>query len=216
VRFGIQYSYNAKSISSVTIRQSVNPWAESLASAEVDATIDNSDQLYNMINPEGLYLYLQDGQFMEWSLIVNDEPIYMGRAYFTSAESEDGGLTASITFNDRLLVMDDMEFNGGADGTWTLEAAVSAILTASGTGITAVFDGSLGNTTIKKSIPQGTSMREALRLCAQAAMCTCYIDRNNELHFFTPSVASTADDEWTRDIQHEDAQVKVGQLYNVV
>ena len=77
VRFGIQYSYDAKSISSVTIRQSVNPWAESLASAEIDATIDNSDQLYNMINPEGLYLYLQDGQFMEWSLIVNDEPIYM-------------------------------------------------------------------------------------------------------------------------------------------
>ena len=216
VRFGIQYSYNAKSISSVTIRQSVNPWAESLASAEIDATIDNSDQLYNMINPEGLYLYLQDGQFMEWSLIVNDEPIYMGRAYFTSAESEDGGLTASITFNDRLLVMDDMEYNGGADGTWTLSAAVSAILTASGTGITAVYDGTLGNTTIKKNIPQGTSVREALRLCAQAAMCTCYIDRNNELHFFSPSVASTADEEWTRDVQHEDAQIKVGQLYNVV
>lgn len=216
VRFGIQYRYDATSISSVTVRQSVSPWAESLASAEVDATIDNSDQLYNMINPEGLYLYLQDGQFMEWSLIVNDEPIYMGRAYFTSAESEDGGLTASITFNDRLLVMDDMAYNGGADGTWTLSEAVSDILESSGTGITAMFDGTLGSTTIKKNIPQGSSIRESLRLCAQAAMCTCYIDRNNELHFFTPSVASTADDEWTRDIQHEDAQVKIGQLYNVV
>lgn len=216
VRFGIQYSYDASSISDVTVRQSISPWAESLASAEIDATIDNSDQLYNMINPDGLYQYLQDGQFMDWSLIINNEPVYMGRAYFTTAESEDGGLTASITFNDRLLVMDDMEYNGGANGTWTLSAAVSAILTASGTGITAVFDGSLGNTTIKKSIPQGTSVREALRLCAQAAMCTCYIDRNNQLHFFSPSVASTADEEWTRDVQHEDAQIKVGQLYNVV
>lgn len=216
VRFGIWYGYNAKSISSVTVRQSVNPWAESLASAEIDATIDNSDQLYNMVNPDGLYQYLQDGQFMEWSLVVNDEPVYMGRGYFTSAESEDGGLTASITFNDRLLVMDDVEYNGGANGTWTLSAAVSAILTASGTGITATFDGTLGNTTIKKSIPQGTSVREALRLCAQAAMCTCYIDRKNTLHFFTPSVKNSADEEWTRDVQHEDAQVKVGQLYNVV
>lgn len=216
VRFGIEYTYDKTTISSLTVRQSVNPWSESLSSAEIDATVDNSDQLYNMINPDGLYTYLQDGQFMEWTILVDGEPVFMGRQYFTSAESEDGGLTASITFNDRLLVMDDMEYNGGADGTWTLSAAVSAILTASGTGITAAFEGSLGNVTIKKNIPQGTSIREALRLCAQAAMCTCYFDRNNQLHFFTPAVASTPDDTWTRDVQHEDAQVKVGQLYNVV
>lgn len=216
VRFGINYIYDATTISSVTVRQSVSPWCENLSSAEIDATVDNSDQLYNMINPEGLYLYLQDGQFMEWSLIINDESVYMGRGYFTSAESEDGGLTASITFNDRLLVMDDMEYNGGADGTWTLSAAISAVLEASGTGITAVYDGTLGDTTIGKNIPQGTSIREAIRMSAQAAMCTCYMDRQNQLHFFTPSVSTTADDEWTRDVQHEDAQVKVGQLYNVV
>lgn len=216
VRFGITYSYDATTISSVTVRQSVSPWAESLSSAEIDTTVDNSDQLYNMINPDGLYQFLQDGQYMEWSIIVNGEAVYMGRGYFTSAESEDGGLTASITFNDRLLVMDDMEYDGGANGTWTLSSAISAILTASGTGITAVYEGSLGSVTIGKNIPQGTSIREAIRLCAQAAMCTCYMDRQNQLHFFTPSVSTTADEEWTRDVQHEDAQVKVGQLYNVV
>lgn len=216
VRFGIEYTYDKTSISNLIVRQSVNPWAESLSSAEIDATVDNSGQLYNMINPDGLYAYLQDGQFMEWAIAVDGEAVFMGRQYFTSAESEDGGLTASITFNDRLLVMDDMEYTGGSDGTWTLSEAVSDILAASGTGISAAFDGSLGNTTIKKNVPQGTSIRESLRLCAQAAMCTCYFDRNNQLHFFTPAVANSPDDTWTRDVQHEDTQVKVGQLYNVV
>ena len=46
-------------------------------------------------------------------------------------------------------------------------------------------------------------------------MCTCYVDRNNALHFFRPALAAPADT-WSLDVQHEDAQVKVGQLYNVV
>lgn len=215
VRFGINYTYDAKNIASVTVRQSVDPICASLPSAEVDATVDNSDRLYNMINPDGLYRFLQDGQYMEWSIKIGSEKISMGRQYFTSAESEDGGLTAKITFNDRLLVMDDMPYNGGADGTWTLSAAVTALLTASGTGIEAVFDGALGQTVIRKCIPEKTSIRDALHMSAQAAMCTCYMDRENRLHFFVPAVNAAAD-EWTRDVQHEDAQVKVGQLYNVV
>lgn len=215
VRFGINYEYNRTNIERITVRQSVSPWCESLPSAEVEATVNNSGQLYNMINPDGLYAYLQDGQYMEWTVSIDGEKIDMGRQYFTSAQSEDGGLTASITFNDRLLVLDDMEFSGGANGTWTLSDAITALLTASGTGITATFDGTLGSTVIRKCIPQKTSIREAIRLCAQAAMCTCYMDRQNTLHFFTPAIGAPAD-EWTQDVQRGDAQVKVGQLYNVV
>lgn len=215
VRFGINYTYNLSNIESVTVRQSVSPWCENLPSAEIDATVDNSDQLYNMINPEGLYLFLQDGQYMEWSITINGDTVDMGRQYFTSAESEDGGLTASITFNDRLIAMDDMEYNDGATGTWTLSAAVSALLAASKIDIKPVFSGSLGSVTIRKCIPQKTKIREAIRLCAQAAMCTCFIGKDNALHFIRPTI-STQSDEWTRDVQHNDAQIKVGQLYNVV
>ena len=108
-----------------------------------------------------------------------------------------------------------MEYNDGASGTWTLSEAISALLAASGTGIEAVFESSLGSTVIRKCIPQKTKIREAIRLCVQAAMCTCFIDRSNALHVFRPAISAQAD-EWTRDVQHEDAQVKVGQLYNVV
>ena len=51
VRFGINYEYNRTNIERITVRQSVSPWCESLPSAEVEATVNNSGQLYNMINP---------------------------------------------------------------------------------------------------------------------------------------------------------------------
>lgn len=213
--FGIKYEYGADNTASISVKQSVSPWAESLPSAEVTATIDNSEQLYNMINPYGLYEYLQDGQYMEYFAEIDGDRIDMGRQYFTGASSEDGGLTAKITFNDWLYALDDIEYNDGESGMWVLSDAVSAILTAAGVKTTAVFDGELSSTIIRKCIPQSTSCREALRLCAQAAMCTCLIDRQNRLHFSRPET-STAADEWTRDVQRSDAQIVVGQLYNVV
>lgn len=215
VRFGIEYVYNSKNTTSVTVRQSVSPWAETLPSVEIDATIDNSDQLYNMVNPAGLYAYLQDGQFMEYAVTIDGESVFMGRGYFTSAESEDGGLTASITFNDRFMAFDDIYINSGATGSWTLADAVASILSATGTEMEAVFDGSLFSVIVGKAIPQNTTAREALRLCAQAAMCTCFIDRQNKIHFVRP-VIGTASDVLTRDVQRQEAQVKVGQSYNAV
>lgn len=215
IRFGIKYDYDVGSISGVEVRQSVSPWAESLPSAEVDATIDNSDQLYNMVNPSGLYAYLQDGQYMQWILTVNGQDVHMGQAYFTNAESEDGGLTASITFNDWLYALDNVEYTGAGTGTWTLQQAVTALLAAASAEFTAVYEDGLAAVEIANTVPQGTSIRESLRLCAQAAMCTCYVDRNNALHFFRPVLADQVD-EWSRDVQHGDAQVKVGQMYNAV
>lgn len=215
VKFGTSYYYDAASITKCTVKQSASPWCESLASAEVEATVDNSDHLYNMINPAGLYNYLQDGQYMRWAIEIGGETIDMGRAYFTEADSDDGGLTATITFNDRLYVLDDIEYNRGRSGTWTLKEAVNTLLEASGTGITATFNNHAA-IPIRMCIPTGTSIREALRLCAQAAMCTCYMGRDNTLHFYSPVIGDAAQDALTRDTQHEDAQITVGKQYNIV
>lgn len=215
VRFGINYEYGCSNLENVTVKQSISPWAANLPSTEVSAVVDNSDQLYNMVNPAGLYAYLQDGQFMEYHIEINGVRIPMGKQYFTNAESEDGGLTANITFNDWLYILDDVEYNNGTTGTWTLQEAISDILSTAGIDKDSVYEGTVGTVVIQKCIPQKTSCREAIRICAQAAMCTCFIDNADVLHFIRPSVLTKVD-EWTQDVQHSDAQVKVGQLYNVV
>lgn len=216
VLFGIRYDYDADTIKSVKVQQSVSPFAESLPSAEVEATVDNSDHLYNMVNPSGLYAYLQDGQFMDWVISVNGADIYMGKSYFTSAESEDGGLTASITFNDWIYALDDVKYTAErTESPISLQKIITQLLATVSDNLIAVFDGSLASARVFDAIPDGSSVRDGLRLCAQAAMCTCYIDRDNALHFTQPTLSDPVD-EWGMDVQHDTAQVKIGQLYNVV
>lgn len=213
--FGMKYRYGADNITSMQVEQSVSPWAESLPATEASATIDNTAQLYNMINPDGLYQYLQSGQYMTCYAKIDGDRIELGKQYFTEASSEDGGLTASLTFHDALYALDDVPYQNGTSGTWTLAQAVQDIIAVTGRKLTAVYDDGLGSTIIRKCIPQDTSCREALRLCAQAAMCTCFVDWQNRLHFSRPEIREAAD-EWTRDVQHSEAQITVGQLYNAV
>lgn len=216
VIFGIVTNYSRDSIVSATDSQSIDLLSESLPSATVTIKIDNQDKLYNLINPHGVYEYLQDGQYINYWMSINGIKINMGVRYFYAAESDDGGLTATITFNDRMIFLDDITYNGGSTGTWTLNEAISSILTVAGIKSAPLFDDDLGTAIIRKCIPQNTTCREAIRMCAQAAMCACYVDRNNRLHFFKPTLKEIADDQLTRDRLVAEPVVVIGDRYNAV
>ena len=214
--FGIVTRYDRSSIVSSTDQQSIDLLSESLSSAQLTVTIDNSEKLYNLVNPSGIYEYLQNGQYVNYWYTIGDQTVNAGIRYFYAAESDDSGLTATITFNDRLLLLDDVVFNGGASGTWTLQEAITAILTAAEIKTAPTFEDGLESVVIRKCIPQGTSAREAIRMCAQAAMCTCYVDPNDSLHFIRPVLKETPDDQLTRDRLAEEPTVNIGDRYNAV
>ena len=213
--FGVIYAYHRGNIESATVQLAASPWAENLPSGQVSAVVNNQDKLYNMVNPTGVYAYLQDGQYMDYEFRVGGLAVSMGRLYFTTAQSEDGGLTAEITFSDWLYALDDIQYNQGESGTWTLGEAVTAILAAAGSQHEAIYEAGLEQIVIRKCIPQKTSCREALRLSAQAAMATCYVDRDNKLKFVRAAIGEKTD-EWTRNVLYDEAQIKIGELYNVV
>lgn len=216
VIFGIVTVYDRKTIVDASDKQSIDLLSESLPSATVTIKIDNQDKLYNLINPEGIYEYLQDGQYINYWVSVGGTKVNMGVRYFYAAESDDGGLTATITFNDRMIFLDDVIFNGGASGTWTLKEAVETILIGAGIKTAPTFEDGLDGVVIRKCIPQDTTCREALRLCAQAAMCVCYVDRNDSPHFIRPQIKMTPDDQLTRDRLSEEPVVDIGDRYNAV
>lgn len=147
---------------------------ESIPSAELVFTFENKERKYNLINPKGIYKYLQDGQVIETGMTIDGERVETGEYYFTKSEAQDGALTAKITANDRVYAWDRELYNDGATGTWTLGVALRAVL-----GPSAVFSFGQGLEvrTVGKAIPVGTSKREAVRLLCQAACCTCWLDR---------------------------------------
>ena len=213
--FGLTTRYGRTAIVSASDQQSIDVLSENLASAELTVTIDNSDKLYNLINPTGVYEYLQNGQYVNYWYSVNGITVNAGIRYFYSAESDDNGLTASITFNDRLIFLDDVMYNKGKDGSSTLSALVEDILITAGITTPPTFEPDAFGT-IRTCIPQNTSAREAIRMCAQAAMCSCYVDANDSLHFFKPKIKDTPDDQLTRDRISEEPTVSIGDRYNAV
>ena len=82
VIFGIVAVYDRKTIVDASDTQSIDLLSESLPSATVTIKIDNQDKLYNLINPEGIYEYLQDGQYINYWISVGDTKVNMGVRYF--------------------------------------------------------------------------------------------------------------------------------------
>jgi hypothetical protein len=188
VMFGIIQVFDKNNTMNMNIIYEISPIAESIPSNEISIKIDNSDKKYNMINPKGVYKYLQQGQKIECQIGVGEhedsiELINMGRFYYTYSKADDDGLTATLIANDLFTTLENSICRIGETGTWTVNEAVAAVISDSGLDITTVIPSNIANIVINKCIPSDVTHREALRLISQAAMCTCYFNREDELVF---------------------------------
>ena len=181
VVFGYLQQFDKNKIESLRIDYACGEYMKSLPSNKMSVTIDNSDRAYNVLNPSGIYAFLQQGQGLNVSLILGEESINMGRFYFASASANDDALTATITAYDLLYTLDESSYNKGTTGTWKVSEALKAVIDDSGIDLTINIPKNIGDRLIGKCIPQNTSHREALRLIAQAAMSFFYVNRLGEL-----------------------------------
>lgn len=197
VLFGIVEEYMPDTIKEAALNYEVNPTAEALPSREAIVKIDNSSQRFNLINPAGVYAYLQQPQAFQISLGIGDskdtmEYRFMGEFYFVTASAEDSGLTAEIAAYDWFYWMDSSTFKDTATGEWTLSEAVQAILTSAGIGCTVVMDAAAAENKLRR-VTEAMSHREALRLAVQASCCTAYFDRESRLVITNLTVGTPTD-----------------------
>lgn len=127
VVFGYLQQFTKDKIVNMKITWESALYMQNLATSKLSVTIDNSDKAYNVLNPEGIYKFLQQGQGINTMLALDGESINMGRYYFESATANDDALTATITAYDLLYRLDQGKCNIGATGTWTAAQAVAAV-----------------------------------------------------------------------------------------
>lgn len=194
--FGIIQRFDRGTVVTATLSTGCSAACESIPSAELTFTFDNRARRYNLINPKGIYKFLQDGQVIETGVSIDGERVPTGEYYFTKSEAQDGAMSAKITANDRVYAWDREKYNAGSTGTWTLGTALRAVLGAS----TAFsFGPGLEARSVGKAIPVGTSKREAVRLLCQAARCTCWVDRQGVVVCRNLAIADTGVDTLTED-----------------
>jgi len=217
VLFGIIQHFDKNNITDASLTYGADVKSESIPSRVLSFTFDNSDQKYNLINPQGIYAYLQEGQPIDVEISINGSDwVGMGRYYFASSKAVDEALTATITASDKLLWLESSNCRVGASGTWTLSSAVAAVLAdAQATDIPVSIPASLASVIVGKQIPAEASHREALRLLAQAACCSCYIDRHGTL-VFKKLELGTPCDSMTRDNMKSMNGISVSERINTV
>lgn len=191
ITFGIKARYDGDKIASVSIIQEADIAAEALPSAELSAVVDNSDRFFDILAPDNVFAYLQTGkQPVSATVVINGEGVSLGKFYYTNAKASTDGLTITLRANDKILTLDKALIKGSGD-EGPLWAAVNSVL--QGTGIQAAYGwGNLESPRtrlVATAFPEECSKREALRLLAQAARCSCWMDRDGFLRFASLDVS---------------------------
>ena len=193
VVFGYLKTFSNDDIVSLNVDYETSLYGNALPTNRLSLTIDNSDRRYNIINPTGIYRYLQKGQGINASVLIDGNRVQLGRFYFDSSRSDDNSMTVAITAYDKIYLLSDAKISVGGTGTWTLAQAVEAIVKASNISINTYIDPEIADRVIGRGIPPNTTVREALRLVAQAARCVCYFNRVDILSFIEPKIGDVVD-----------------------
>lgn len=180
IDFGLTETYENDSLANVQIVEEASVSCDAFPSRQISFTFDNADHRYNILNPDGIFAVIQDGQKLLAKCIVNGENIDVGEFFFTSVTATNSGVTAQLVGNDMAAALDRVTYESGSATACELQAAVAAVL--DGYDITVIYGGNAAERTVVPAIPRKATRREAIRLLAQAAMCSVWFDRAGDLH----------------------------------
>lgn len=112
--FGLEEVFNSGDIISGNIVEEVDPSSNTLSYNNMNVTVYNENQKFNMLNPEGIYAYLQSRQpiSVETGLELangNYEYVPLG-VYYLSDWSNSTGITATLKGGDIISLLDRTEF----------------------------------------------------------------------------------------------------------
>ena len=218
VVFGIIQTFDGSNTTDLKLLYELSPSMDSLPSNELSVTIENIDRKYNMINPQGIYKFLQQGQGLNVEIGVgpadNIERVNMGRFYFTSSSAEDSSMTAQIVAHNQFYALDRGLYRKGINNVGTVLGIVTDIIEDSGINLAIDIPSEIGNRVVGRNTPI-VSHREALRMVAQASMSSCYIDRSGTL-VFEELAESTPTDTLDNGNLYTPAKVEVKEYINTI
>lgn len=212
--FGLSEILDANTIGKASFSYGVDLVSDAIPSRQLEFTFDNSDKKYNLLDPAGIYEYLQEGQRISANLIIDGEKVFMGSFYFTSASADSNVLVPRIQANDVIWELDSEVFRGGGNTETTLQAAVEQVIARSG--IQIWYGDGVAERPVVLAIGRESSRREALRLLAQAAMCTVWVDRDEVVHFEDLTLSAEPVDEITANELYDFNGVSVSEKMDMV
>jgi len=180
--FGFLITYNDDSLISCNLIEEMDMTSGQLPSPEFRFTVDNSERLFNILNPTGFYKYLQQRQQVIADLGVELENgkieyVPLGNYLLWEWMSEEGSLTATFTARTNLDLMANFDYEQLTPITRTLYDLAVIVFTRCGIANYAI-DIALKSITTN-CIAKKVDCKTLLQMIAIAGRCNIYVTREN-------------------------------------
>jgi hypothetical protein len=190
-------TFDNDSLTEAYVIEEVDPICSELSINQLNFTAINYDMKFNMINPDGIYAYLQTNQTITAKVKVSledgsYESIPLGVFYLSEWENP-SALTTSIEAVDLVGMLDTSTYyNSSFWVNETLEDVITAILSDAGD-YTCEISNELADEVVNGYVPV-CSHREALQYVLVACRATAKVNRFGVLVVFRPDFDTTIKD----------------------
>ena len=186
VDFGVLRVYTDEELIKMSLVQELDNISSKLPSDEMKFTVDNSTREFNILNPEGYYKYIQQGQeaFLDIGVELDEEnqiyeDVQVGKFYIKTQQSDEGTLTTTFTTRDIFELLSEDETENKVATEMTLYDFASQVLDSCG-----IENYKLSNNLkliTTKCLHEKMTYRSLIQLIAIAGMCVIYSNNKGEV-----------------------------------
>lgn len=218
IDFGAVRIYDGdNSLVSMNLVEDVDYKGKVIPTSEVTFVVQNVDQEFNLLNPEGIYAFLQQNQQVlpEIGILAGGTVQYvpLGEFFLSEWNSDEGGATASFTASDILGVMTQFTYENLTPASTNIGAFIENLFIICGISEYNI-DSSVYSISTNGLI-RSTDCRTALNLACIAGMVHAYTNRDGEV-IVEPWVIGTAQDQVTRAKIFKESQISLEPLVKTV
>ncbi|NEY99237.1 hypothetical protein [Heyndrickxia shackletonii] len=179
VDFGIIKEYQDSSLINLHLIQELDTTSNTLPSDELTFTIDNSSKEFNILNPNGFYEFLTQGQeaYLDFGVLLDNDTfefVPTGKFFLKEWKSDEGTLTTTFTARDILDSLSNTEVENTEERDITLYDLAEEVLIASNIENYVLSDNLKLIRT--KALYNKISYRNLLQLIAVAGMSVTFSD----------------------------------------
>lgn len=185
IDWGIIRVYEDDKLIKFNYIEEVDLLSSQVPSSEFKFTIDNSYKLFNILNPKGLYKFLQEKQnvFVEVGTVLENgkvEYVPVGKFLLKTWQSDEGDLTATFTNNTRLDLLENYSFeNLVVKSNYSLYDLIEELFK-----IASIENYEIDNnlkTVYTKCLVEKASCKEVVQLALIASCSNIFINRNSKI-----------------------------------
>jgi len=129
--YGRMVLFESDNLVSANLIEQVNLLSDELSINTLDFVVYSDDDRFNILNPQGVYATLQQGQILNVYKTNSNEQTDMGRFYIESWQSKNDN---KMEFKgiDLVGLLDKTDFDGGMYSNVTVETLIAQIMTSAG------------------------------------------------------------------------------------